>query len=450
MNRKIILALMWVFVAGIMYAQNTGISKFNLKDGLKFNLSDDGNTYIKMTFTAQNWTRYNWNNPGSTIYNEKQAETFDVGLRRTRMQIIGQLTTRTLLYVQMGTNNLNYLTARKTGIFFHDVVTEYAFIPKHLYIGSGLCAWGGSGRYSSPSVASILTLDAPLYQQSTNDATDQFLRKLTVYAKGKISKLDYRLAIAKPMAFQQSPLYTAAPPSTTTNFSSAPPHLQYQGYFNWQFFGQEANTLPYAVGTYLGKKKVFNAGAGFVSQKKAMWYKSSATATDTSYSSMVLFTADVFYDAPVDKEKKTALTVYAAYSNFNMGKNYLRNLGPMAPTTGLAIGTNNFNGTGSAYPTVGTGSTIYMQAGYMLRDSLLGTHGTLQPYIDCQYSIFQRIKSPVIVPNLGVNWLISGHNSKVSLNFQSHPVFITDGNGDIIESKSSRRGGVIIQFQIMF
>jgi hypothetical protein len=35
------------------------------------------------------------------------------------------------------------------------------------------------------------------------------------------------------------------------------------GYFEYQFLDQEANVLPYKVGSYLGTKKVFNIG-GFI------------------------------------------------------------------------------------------------------------------------------------------------------------------------------------------
>ena len=62
-----------------------------------------------------------------------------------------------------------------------------------------MTGWSGLARFASPSIATTMMYDAPLFEQATNDVTDQFLRKLGVYAKGKISKLDYRVAISKPM-----------------------------------------------------------------------------------------------------------------------------------------------------------------------------------------------------------------------------------------------------------
>jgi hypothetical protein len=39
----------------------------------------------------------------------------------------------------------------------------------------------------------------------------------------------------------------------------------------YQFFDQEDNLLPYTTGSYLGKKKIVNLGAGFIYQPDAMW-----------------------------------------------------------------------------------------------------------------------------------------------------------------------------------
>ena len=67
-------------------------------------------------------------------------------------------------------------------------------------------------------------MDAPLYQQSTNDISDQFVRKYSVYAKGKLGKLDYRFGLAKPLSIPQSNVQgTIIGPNSL--FSSEPPKL---------------------------------------------------------------------------------------------------------------------------------------------------------------------------------------------------------------------------------
>lgn len=74
--------------------------------------------FIKSTFVNQTWIRYNQNNPGSTVYNTLENNTFDIGLRRTRIQMFGLITDRVFVYTQFGQNNFNYLSARKPEHFF--------------------------------------------------------------------------------------------------------------------------------------------------------------------------------------------------------------------------------------------------------------------------------------------------------------------------------------------
>src|SRR5690606_15596957 len=122
----------------------------------------------------QIWIRYNESNPGTTVFGTPKSNTLDLGLRRTRIQLFGQISDKIFVYTQFGTNNINYISPRKQGLFFLDAVTELKIVDQKLSFGSGLTGWSGLSRYASPSVGSILTLDAPLYQQSTNDINDQF------------------------------------------------------------------------------------------------------------------------------------------------------------------------------------------------------------------------------------------------------------------------------------
>ena len=63
---------------------------------------------------------------------------------------------------------------------------------------------------------------------------------------------------------------------------------------------------------------------------------------------------------------------------------------------------------------------------------------------------YEKLADPVIVYNVGINWLQSGNNSKISLDYQSRPVFNTSLNGDIVETRSARRGMLVIQYQLCF
>jgi hypothetical protein len=407
---------------------------------LKFNFNDDGSHYLKATFTGQVWMRYTESNPGTTVNGFDKPETYDIGLRRVRTQLFGKISDKVFLYTQFGINNFGYNSARRPGMFFHDVVTEYYVTPRALQIGAGLTAWTGFARYSSPAAASILAYDAPLYQQSTNDASDQFLRKLSIYAKGKLGKLDYRLILSDPMMIDGS-INTVRPINTNSDFSYMPPKLQTSGYFMYQFIDEESNLTPYMAGTYLGTKNVFNIGAGFQYQPNAMWHYGNAVTKDTIQQDLLIYSVDVFYDHPVGTEG-AAFTAYAALSHTDYGKNYLRNNGAMNPAN-ATIGTS-LNGGGSAFPTYGTGDVVFTQLGYLLPKPVLGEKcGQLQPYVDVTLARYDRLESDLLMWDAGINWLIEGHRSKITLNYQNRPVFRhTDFKED------SRRGMLVLQFQI--
>ncbi len=68
----------------------------------------------------------------------------------------------------------------------------------------------------------------------------------------------------------------------------------------YQFLDEEANQVAYTQGTYLGAKRVFNIGAGFEYQDKAMY---RLNGSDTVRSSLALFAVDIYYDAPINEDK---------------------------------------------------------------------------------------------------------------------------------------------------
>jgi hypothetical protein len=440
-----ILLIAFIIIATTSVAQ---LPSVRFKDGLKIYLNDDSTQYVKGTGLAQIWVRYNDNNPGSTIYGTQKKETFDVGLRRVRYQVMGQVTKKVFFYTQFGINSFNSLSARKTPLFLHDVTAEYNIYKKYITIGAGLNGWNGTCRYTSSGVGNILALDLPTIEETTNDVTDQFVRKLGIYAKGQLTKLDYRFAAANPFPVQNA-LTTVAPISGTNAaaFSTKAPEIQYQGYIKWQFLEHESNLLPYSAGSYLGKKRVLNIGAGFTFQKNAMWYRNALL--DTISTSLQNIAVDLFYDSYINKEKQNAITAYITYLNYNFGPNYIRNAGAM----NTANGTNSnssFNGTGNNAPLIGTGQVIYFQTAYLFKKDLLGSEGTLQPYISGSFANYEKLKDPVMIYDIGLNWIIAGQNSKISIDYQSRPIFNTDATGNLHETKNARRGQIVLQYQIAF
>lgn len=407
-----------------------------VKDG-KILLSEDGSSYFKTTLLVQSWVRYQQYNPGTTIFGYSKESGADVGIRRFRMQTIGQLSDRIFVYAQFGENNFNNISDRKLGFFVHDAYGEYAVLKDKLSVGAGLSGWSGLSRFSSPSVGSIVGVDAPLYLQSTNDVTDQFLRKLSVHAKGKINRLDYRLALSQPMAIQKSPGYNPKPGPKAT-FSPRPPALETNLYAMYQFRDKESNLTPYTTGTYLGSKTVFNIGAGLVYQPRAMWYTGSQG--DTLNHDMMQTAVDVYYDAPLN-DRGAAVSFYGTFTFFNFGPAYLRNGGAMNPANGSNDPTI-LNGGGNAFPLVGTGKVLYLQAGYKMpvKPGKIG----IMPYTSVQYAHYKALEKPVSFYDLGLNWYLKGHTSKLTTAFQSRPVFASDG------TYLSRKGAFVAQYQVFF
>ncbi|WPZ10160.1 hypothetical protein [Roseivirga spongicola] len=416
-------------------------SLYGQKKDLRYNLNDDGSQYIKATFLNQTWVRWTQNNPGTLVDGYLEDNTFDIGLRRTRIQLFGKISDRVFVYTQFGTNNLSYIGERKQGLFFHDAIGEIELAKGKLSVGTGLTGWVGFLRYSSPSIGSLLTMDAPLYQQATNDVSDQFVRKYSIYAKGKLGKLDYRIALSKPMSILASSVQSAII-GPNSLFSNEPANLQTQGYFKYEFLDSESNLTPYNTGSYLGSKNVFNIGAGFIFQKDAMWHTENNGA-DIVRENLALFGVDVFYDRVLDASKNTAITAYAAISSNDYGKNYVRNLGVMNPANG---GGSSFNGSGNSFPINGTGTLSYFQLGYLLKNNLLGEMGTLQPYVASQIASLDLLNDTMTMYEFGMNWLIKGHATKVSLNYQSRPVFNFNNTNDLVST--DRRGMTVLQLQV--
>ena len=178
-----------------------------------------------------------------------------------------------------------------------------------------------------------------------------------------------------------------------------------------------------------------------------MWYRNEIG--DTISKPLQQFAVDVFFDYYLNKEKQNAVTAYCAFLNYDFGPNYIRNAGVMNTANGTNS-SSSFNGAGNSAPLIGTGQVIFGQAAYLFKKDLLGKEGTLQPYVSGSYANYQKLKDPVLIYNIGLNWIMSGQNSKLSLDYQSRPIFNTDSNGEIHETKNARRGQIVLQYQIAF
>lgn len=435
MIKKIIISILLSSIAPYSFASSP-------KD-LIYNLNESGSNYIKLNIWTQAWVRMNENNPGSLVNGATASQTFDIGLRRTRMQVSSQISDIAYFYTQIGVNNLAYNSTRKQGIFFHDIVGEFKVLDKLVHLGTGLTGFSGLSRYAAPSSSSILSMDVPLYQQVNNDVNDQFGRNLSVYAKGKAEKLDYRLIVSKPMSITNGSVGNAGI-SSTTNYASQKEALKLHGYFNYQFKDQESNQNPYFAGTYLGSKDILNIGVGFMSQKNAMW--AQTMHLDTSYYNMNLYNVDLFYEKPLNGLSKSTITFYGAVSYYDLGPKYYRNIAPMNPTNGLSPNKSSVNGSGNGAPIIGTGTNAYFQLAYLFKSDLLGKLGTIQPYYTHQYSALKAFAKPVNLMDVGLNWYLSKQNSKITFNYQNRPILNTKDSG--LPAVMTHKGTYTLQVQL--
>ena len=426
MKKTLLLIFISLFTSGLAFSQ--GYSEY--EGGLKVKLDEKGDKYFRFITWHQVWLRYNQNNSGSTRVGQAQDATTDVGLRRSRFLMYAQLDKRFLILTHFGINNQNAMSGgylgtdgKKPQLYMHDAWLDYTVFSKYLHIGGGLHYWNGLSRLTNASTLNLMTMDAPILNWATIEATDQFARKLGIFAKGKFGKLAYQVAVNDPFETNTGNAIALE----RANYNPGNVSKVLEGYFQYEFWDAESNLLPYRVGSYLGTKKVFNIGAGFINNNKAMW--ATNTTGDTVLHDMNLFSVDAFLDLPL--KKGGAITAYtAAYFN-DFGPNNVRNIGILNPADGSTVSGSL---RGNSFPTLGTGTSIYTQVGYMLPKK--NEQLVWQPYAAFIYSDFEGLKDsngqqvPVTVFDLGLNMFLAGHHSKLTLNYRHRPDFT---NLDAIE-----------------
>jgi len=406
----------------------------NYGAGIKIKVNDDGTKFIRLITWHQFWTRYTEANPNTSLTGEDKSSYADFGLRRSRFLVYAQVTPRFLILSHWGINNQTYVNggylggqdAKRPQLYIHDAWAEHAIVQNKLHLGAGLHYWNGISRITNGSTLNFMAVDAPIFNWATIETTDQFARQFGMYAKGQIGKLDYRVALNRPFTVGAMPTPTALTSTVAVNIQNS--NWATQGYLQYQFWEAESNLLPFAVGTYVGKKKVFNIGAGWYSHPESMGTNENGIVKkhDT-----MLFGLDAFMDLPLNAEKGTALTAYGVWYNYDFGPNNLRNIGIMnIGYAGSQPATASFNGAGNAQPTIGTGNIGYLLGGYLFPKSLFGEGQRFQIFSAYTYKKFDRLVDPSHQFDAGCNLFLEGHHAKITLQYSNRPIYNTNRSLD--------------------
>lgn len=407
-------ALLFAFV-GLIQAQEVEKPKVDHSyKPLKLSLNESGSKYVRFILWHQMWLTTN----NMSADNAKLQVT--PSIRRSRLLAFAQVSPRFLILTHFGLNSLSPNNLSSLGsngdapqLFLHDAWGEL-MVNKSLYIGGGLHYWKGLTRMSNQSTLNFMTLDQsrPFIGWHSLGITDQFARHLGIYAKGAMGKFDYRIALNSPLRnnIGAGKDYGAMDSGLTYNGvlnadRSGDPvgNAVIEGYFRYNFWDKESTKLPFAVGTYLGGKKIFSIGAGFFAHPNGMY--NEQTGDHSSVSHLAL---DAFLDMPTSNGN--AINAYAALMKFNYGDNYVSRWG-------------------------GTGSAFYAQVGYFMKQA------KLMPYIAIQNGSYDGLPDNISATDIGMNYYVNGHNCKVTLEY--HKI-----KGDIREGAIATGGDALSQLRL--
>jgi hypothetical protein len=431
-----------------------------LAQDMNWGTQPDTTSPIKVQLFAQLWTRCNQNNPGTLALGQPQDESFDIGVRRARIQAFANINSRTTLFIHYGFNNFNYAyqsaNNRRIQAYFHDFFAEYRlFDANELKLGAGLSFVNGLSRFSQPAIVALPTMDGALFAQATSEQNDVTGRKLSITARGQVGPIDYRVALSDPMAVTTNG-QPARPIAPEANFAQNQRTLQQQAYVIYQFFDHEPHQVPNMAGTYYGTRKIFNVAAGVIYQPDAMWRSRGA---DTVYEDLLLMAVESMYDAPIDRWG-TTLSAYAGLFHHNYGSNYLRYHGAM--NTGTSMLTSDDSTAlrpltqygpswGNAFPMYGTGEVFFTHVG-VFAPRVIGAIG-IMPYVSANLAWFDRLNRTLTdVYGIGCSILLDGIRSRVTLELQNRPTYGVDISrdpfGELVNGE--RRSQVALQYQVVW
>ncbi len=382
-----------------------------LKKGIKYKPTDGYS--VAFHIGTQVWARYMGVNPGTLGVDGKPAtEAYDIGLRRTRFSMYGSfLNDKLVVYSQFGMNSQRFSSKTQPQFYAHDMWSAFQLWGEKMYLGAGLHGWAGLARLSSVSYVSNMMVDHPGFNFPNLGRTDQAGRQIGIFAKGNLSKFNYRFTIDKPFLRDERKKIDIDKSNYFPN-----DNLSFEGYAFYSFLDEEKFKSGYASLGYLGKKKILNIGAGFDIHPESM-ASINAASLDTVKHDKKLFAVDLFLDHPFNNG--SVLTLYSVGYFYDFGPNHIRTYGVMNPFPTKIPG----QGAGNSYYNVGTGTIVHTSLGYILPDSWQPFAGRLQPIAAVQYKDFEALEESSLQFDAGVNYYMAGHNAKIHLQYSTWPIY---------------------------
>ena len=396
---------------------------------LRHNFDEQGDTFIQGIARGQFWARFAETNPGTIVQGKEVDKTFDFSVRRVRLGLFAQIQKKWLFYILLGNNNLNQKTLGSTDFRLLDLMAQYSF-NEQLNIGIGKVTFLGAGRYAYAFAnGSMLNLDPSIYYLHTSGHFDDMGRRLGVYAKGQLDKLEYCVSL-------QSPSIPSGTLAKTFSYSSGQPKILTASYLKYEFWDNEPNRLLTSggVGTYLGTKHILNLGMGYEYLPKM---REITNGADKSYHDYFNFGIDLFIDTPIST-KNDAITTYLGFNSFHFGNDYLRSIG----ANSIFEKGTSFNGAGTATPAIGSGNTILFQFGYLF-PKWENTKVRLQPNVGWHFADYKALSGYAHTYTVGVNSYFNGQKSKLSFGYENRPIF-----SKTTKEQTTRLGTFVLQYQI--
>ncbi|MBD0399896.1 hypothetical protein [Flammeovirga sp. EKP202] len=423
------------------------------KRGLRLDLNKEKTSYFKTIIGIQAWWRAGETNPGTTnaLTGEPISNFSDFSMRRIRTMFYANIENKYLLFAHIGATSNATNSNINNNVYVHDFQGQIKIADQN-YIGAGIHFWQGLARLSRVGSNNYLTVDHPYFNYPEVNRTDAIVRQMGVFARGNVlGKLAYQVSINQPImgtAPVSTPTVGGLPMSKSeledaynnnaagatigSTYLLKQNNYNYNGYFSWQFWDVEAQSVSGASQmNYFGQKRVFNIGAGFQYQPGGTGtYKEDINGDMyIQENDITKFAVDVFLSTPLGNNG-AGFTGYAVYYNYQYGNDYLRTLHVMGGFAGTDPNApSSPQGPGFSQYSHGTGHIFHTELGYTLPKTIYNSEKKLQPYVAVSYKNLEGLDETSFQSDFGVNWAIIGQNVKLTAAYQLRPVYMINDLG---------------------